>query len=80
AAFRDTALPLWSDTRNPELFLCPGTATPGNPPQVCTGTATNAPRANDQDAYTAILRIPNGPREDDQEQGDGGGGDHGGGD
>jgi hypothetical protein len=69
-ALGDTALPLWSDTRNPELFLCPGSATPGNPPQLCTGTAANAPRANDQNALTAILRIPNGPRED---QGQGGG-------
>ena len=71
AAFQETALPLWSDTRNAELFLCPGTATPANPPQICTGSATNAPRANDQDAYTAILRIPTSSREDDRDQGGG---------
>lgn len=69
-AFKDSALPLWMDTRNPELFLCPGTGTPGNPPQLCTGSASNAARANDQDIFTAILRIPNGPGED---QGGGGG-------
>jgi hypothetical protein len=52
----DTAYPLWPDTRAAEKFLCPGTGTPGNPPQVCNGSAFNAPYANDQDAYTA--RIP----------------------
>jgi hypothetical protein len=30
------AHPLWSDTRNPDAFLCPGTAAPGVPPAVCT--------------------------------------------
>src|SRR5262249_12396558 len=28
----DQAIPIWSDTRDPELFLCPG----GGAPQVCT--------------------------------------------
>jgi hypothetical protein len=49
------AWPIWSDTRSPELFLCPGTAAPGVPPQVCTGVEP-APQegmtANDQDIYT----------------------------
>ena len=51
------AHPLWMDTRNPELFLCPGTGAPGVPPQVCTGSAPNAPRANDQDAFTAVVDL-----------------------
>jgi hypothetical protein len=53
-----TAHPLWSDTRTVDEFLCPGTATPGNPPAVCSGSAPNAPFANDQDAYTAGVGIP----------------------
>jgi hypothetical protein len=53
-----TAWPIWSDTRDPELFLCPGTGTPGNPPEVCEGDAPNAPRANDQNAYVAPIALP----------------------
>ncbi|MEP7055101.1 MAG: sialidase family protein [Actinomycetota bacterium] len=55
-----TAHPLWSDTRNAELFLCPGTGVPGTPPDVCTGSAANAPRANDQDAFTTRVNLPTG--------------------
>jgi hypothetical protein len=54
------AYPHWSDTRNPELFLCPETGTPGRPPQVCTGSAANAPIANDQDAFVARVDLPTG--------------------
>lgn len=54
----DKAYPIWSDTRAPDLFLCPGTGTPGNPPAVCTGSASNAPLANDQDIFVAALSIP----------------------
>lgn len=54
----DKAYPIWSDTRPLELFLCPGTGTPGHPPAICTGSATNAPRANDQDIFMAALSIP----------------------
>ena len=53
-----TAYPIWSDTRTPDEFLCPGTATPGNPPTICTGSAPNAPFANDQDIYLTGLPIP----------------------
>lgn len=52
------ANPLWMDTRTPELFLCPGTATPGTPPQLCTATAPNAPYANDQELRTANVPVP----------------------
>jgi len=50
------AHPIWTDTRTTEEFLCPGTATPGTPPQICAGAAPNAPVANDQDAYAQ--RVP----------------------
>lgn len=53
-----TAYPVWSDTRTVDEFLCPGTGKPGVPPQVCTGTAPNAPVANDQDISTAAVPIP----------------------
>lgn len=54
----DNAYPVWMDTRDPELFLCPGTGTVGNPPQVCTGSARNAAVANDQDIFVAALPVP----------------------
>jgi hypothetical protein len=53
-----SAFPLWSDTRMDELFLCSGTGVPGVPPALCTGTATNAPLANDQDAFTSRVTVP----------------------
>jgi hypothetical protein len=46
------AHPLWSDTRNPDAFLCPGTAAPGVPPAVCTAAEPNGVIANDQQIYT----------------------------
>ncbi|MCW2945672.1 MAG: hypothetical protein JWR24_2389 [Actinoallomurus sp.] len=52
-----TAYPTWSDTRNAALFLCPGTATPGHPPQLCNASASNASIANDEDIYTAAVPI-----------------------
>ena len=52
------AYPFWSDTRNNELFLCPGTGVPGVPPQVCTAPAFNAAVANDQEVFTAAIRLP----------------------
>ena len=53
-----TAYPIWSDTRAVDEFLCPGTGTPGVPPQVCTASAPNASIANDQDIFTAGVAIP----------------------
>ncbi|HEX3540343.1 MAG TPA: sialidase family protein [Acidimicrobiales bacterium] len=49
------ANPIWMDTRNPELFLCPGTT-----PAVCTANGSGAPASplNDQDIYTANLPVP----------------------
>jgi hypothetical protein len=54
----DQAHPIWSDTRNPDLFLCPGTGVPGVPPAVCLASASNAAVANDQDVYTQSLGVP----------------------
>jgi hypothetical protein len=53
-----TAHPVWSDTRAQDLFLCQGTGTPGNPPQVCTGAGVNFSPANDQEIYTASVSVP----------------------
>jgi hypothetical protein len=53
-----TAHPVWSDTRDRELFLCPGTGTAGHPPTVCYGDAANATYANDQNSYTARVALP----------------------
>jgi hypothetical protein len=56
AAYHGIAHPAWSDTRTPELFICP--ASSGAPPSLCTQSAPNAPRANDQEAFTAALKVP----------------------
>jgi hypothetical protein len=49
------AHPLWSDTRNRDAFLCPGTAAPGVPPAVCTAAEPNGLIANDQQIYTRTM-------------------------
>ncbi|MCK2219265.1 glycoside hydrolase [Actinomadura sp. ATCC 31491] len=46
-------LPLWMDTRQAALFLCPGTGVPGVPPRTCTAPAPQADPANEQEVYTA---------------------------
>jgi hypothetical protein len=48
------ANPIWSDTRNPDAFLCPGTATATTPPALCTGAEPNGLLANDQQIYTRM--------------------------
>jgi hypothetical protein len=52
------ANPLWMDTRTPELFVCPGTATSAGGPQLCGATASNAAVANDQELRTANVAVP----------------------
>jgi hypothetical protein len=49
----DAAHPLWMDTRNADLFRCPG-----SPPALCTGSASNAAVANTQDIFTAAVAVP----------------------
>ena len=51
------AYPVWSDTRQHDLFLCPGTGTAGSPPKVCTGSAPNAALANNEAIYTAAIPV-----------------------
>jgi len=59
------AHPFWSDTRNPDLFVCLGTGgTITQPPAVCGGsvqpTGQSSPTIlNDQDGYTANNAVPN---------------------
>lgn len=48
----NSAHPLWMDTRDSDLFLCPGTGTPGVPPTVCTASGSNG-TLNDEDIFTA---------------------------
>lgn len=50
------AHPVWVDTRNRQLFLCPGTGIPNVPPTVCEFTSAAA--GNDQDIYTETLLVP----------------------
>jgi hypothetical protein len=49
--------PVWMDTRNADLFLCPGTGAPGVPPAVCTMTAPNGIRTNNQEIFTAAIAL-----------------------
>jgi hypothetical protein len=38
----------------------PGHRHPGNPPRLCVTPAANAPYNNDQEIYTAAVRVPSG--------------------
>jgi hypothetical protein len=49
-----TALPIWSDTRNPDVFLCPRSGAPS----LCQGTEPDGLIANDEDVYTSPLNVP----------------------
>jgi hypothetical protein len=54
------ANPFWSDTRDPELFACPG-ATPGTfaqPPALCGARTGDGAVLNDQNAYVANSGVP----------------------
>ena len=58
AVHGDTALPIWSDTRDADIFTCPGTATPGQPPQLCGAIEPNQLTANDQDIFVDLVDMP----------------------
>jgi hypothetical protein len=59
----ELAHPVWSDTRAPDVFLCPGSATgPGAPPRLCEATEPNGLRANDEEMFTDAVRVPSGHR------------------
>lgn len=49
------AHPIWMDTRDLDLALCPGTGVPGVPPAVCTFTEPSGLPANDQNIFTASV-------------------------
>jgi hypothetical protein len=53
----EKAYPIWSDTRAQDLFLCTGSGTPGNPPQLC-GATTNGLVANDEETFMATVGVP----------------------
>jgi hypothetical protein len=53
------ALSIWSDTRDPELFLCPDTGTPTTPPSTCTGVYPNGLTATDENSYMERGPVPN---------------------
>ena len=44
----DDAYPIWADTRQVDLFLCPG----GGPPTTCAATEPNGLDANDEEIFT----------------------------
>jgi hypothetical protein len=54
----DKAYPVWSDTRAKDLFLCPGSGTPGSPPKLCGATETNGEVANDEETFMAAVNVP----------------------
>ena len=57
AASANFAYPIWMDTRDKDLALCPGTGVTGVPPQVCTFNEPNGLQANDQDIYMARVGV-----------------------
>jgi hypothetical protein len=57
-AASEKAYPIWSDTRALELFLCPGSGTPDNPPAVCKATEPNGEVANDEETFMAAVGVP----------------------
>ncbi|HEV3182932.1 MAG TPA: sialidase family protein [Steroidobacteraceae bacterium] len=52
------AHPFWMDTRDRDLFLCPGTGAPGIPPAVCAGIEPNGLTANSQDVFSRSEPLP----------------------
>ena len=53
------AFPIWADTRSRDVFVCPNTAMPGVPPQLCGLIDPNGP-ANDEDIFTQGVQVPTG--------------------
>jgi hypothetical protein len=51
------AHPIWMDTRNPDLAVCPGTGVLGVPPMVCSFTEASGLQANDQEIFTASMAV-----------------------
>jgi hypothetical protein len=53
-AVGQNANPIWMDTRNLDLFICPSTS----PPALCSGIEPSGITANDQDIFTSSVGIP----------------------
>lgn len=49
------AHPFWSDSRDPDLLLCPGT---GGPPAVCGAKTDDGTVLNDENVYTDNVGVP----------------------
>jgi hypothetical protein len=56
-AASEKAYPVWSDTRTPDLLLCPGSGTPTNPPAIC-GAEERGEVANDQETFMSAVGVP----------------------
>ena len=56
----DNAYPFWSDTRDPDLFACPGAGGIGfaQPPAVCGSTTPEGSPVNDQNVYISANSVP----------------------
>jgi hypothetical protein len=52
------AHPLWMDTRNADLFLCPGTGAPGVPPTLCIIKRIDGITLNNQDIFSQAVNVP----------------------
>jgi len=59
----NNAHPIWSDTRDPDLFACPGSLPISTPPSVCGATVDNGAGTqfpvNDENIYIANNSVPN---------------------
>jgi hypothetical protein len=58
SAWTGTAHPAWSDTRTPQLVVCPGTATTRLPPLLCVQPLGGGRVANDQEVATRAMPVP----------------------
>ena len=54
----NNAVPIWSDTRDDDVFVCQGTAVPGTPPALCLATEPNGIVANDENIYLDVVDLP----------------------
>jgi hypothetical protein len=44
---------IWTDTRDPAVFLCLGTGQPGAPPTLCNSTTAGGVTSNNQEIFTS---------------------------
>jgi hypothetical protein len=58
SASNGAAHPIWADSRDLDLFLCPGTGTTGVAPALCTATEPDGDVALDENIYTATVNLP----------------------